>query len=547
MPATRWTRVLVVTAAATAVLAGACSDGDEEAESQPAGDATAIRSGGEMVYALEAESSGGFCLTDAQLAISGMMVVRSIYDPLTVPTAAGGYAPYLLESVEPNETATSFDLRLREGITFHDGTPLDSTVLKNNLDAWLGRYPNRTSLFLPLILANVDTVEIVDDMTVEVTTKIPWPAFPGYLNGGGRLGVMAQAQLDDPTDCDKNLIGTGPFVFDGWRVNEELSADRNPDYWATDDDGNRLPYLDRIVFVPVPDAQTRVNGLLSGEFDAIMTSGATATETLETEEGRGAVELTQTSTDAEVNSLMFNESKPPFDDRGAREAAIRALDRDTYRDVVALGLTESASGPFPPGAPGHLDDAGFPEYDLERAKELVADYEQRTGAPLEFSYLHTPDPDNTQAAQFNKQQFEAAGMDVNLQAREQATLISEALGTGWNMLTLRNFPGGTPDGNYAWWYSNSPVNFPRMTDPEIDSMLDSARSELDEDTAVGIYEDINRRLNDESHFLWLDWVRWTVATRPGISGVIGPTLPSGDEPTLGMSTGHPTLGLHHSE
>jgi peptide/nickel transport system substrate-binding protein len=504
-------------------------------------------SGGEVVYALEAESSGGYCIPEAQLAISGMIVARSIYDPLTVPAADGTYAPYLLESIDVNDDATSFTLTLRDGIRFHDGTDLDSTVLKNNLDAWLGRYPGRPSLLLPLILANVDTVEILDDLTVELTTKISWPALPALLDGSGRLGIMGQAQLDDPEHCDSELIGTGPYMLEDWVINDRLTATRNPDYWATDDEGNQLPYLDRIEFVPVPDSQTRVNGLLSGEYDMIITAEPTAIAALESEADNQTVDLVQTMVNAEVNTLMFNESKPPFDDPGAREAAMLALDRDTYEEVVRLGVLEKATGPFAPGVPGYLEDAGFPEHDPGRAKQLVADYEQRTGTPLEISYLHSANPASTQEAQFVQEQLEEAGMKVNLVGREQATLINEALGSDWNMMGLRNFPGPTPDGNYAWWHSASPVNFPKMNDPEIDSLLDAGRSELDQDAATEIYEDVNRALNERFHYLWLDWVRWTVATQPDLGGVVGPTLPSGQEPSPGMSTGHATAGLHYTQ
>ena len=199
------------------------------------------------------------------------------------------------------------------------------------------------------MLQQVDTVEIVDDLTVQITTKIPWVEFAPYLYGGSRLGIMAQAQLDDPDNCDKNLIGTGPFMLEEWLVNDRLTAVKNPDYWATDGEGNQLPYLDRITFTPVPDNQTRVNGLLSGEYDVIMTSNTEAAEQLNAEGEAGNVELTQTMVNAEVNTLMFNEGRAPFDDEGARRAVATALDRDAYNEVVNFGLEDIASGPFAPG------------------------------------------------------------------------------------------------------------------------------------------------------------------------------------------------------
>ncbi|MCB1271602.1 MAG: ABC transporter substrate-binding protein [Microthrixaceae bacterium] len=533
-----------------AVVLPACSSGDDSASTangvEPVGGAEVVR-GGDLTYALEAETSGGWCIPEAQLAISGMMVAWTVYDFLFVPSADDGFVPFLAESLERNDEATEFVLHLREGVTFHDGSPLDAEVVRNNIDAWRGEYPARKALLGPFVLANIDSVEVVDDMSVRITTKVPWPALPAYLYGGARNGVMAQAQLDDPDTCDRALIGTGPFEIDEWEVNDHLRVVRNDDYWRDAPDGEALPYLDSITFRPVPDAQARVNGLLSGEYDMMMTSAAPATETLDAEARSGNIALYQTSFNTEVGFIMFNESQPPFDSPTARRAVATALDRESYNEVVSLGLFEVASGPFAPGAPGYLEDAGFPAFDLDAARELVQQYERESGSPLEFTYVHGNDEDNTRSAQFLQEMLEAAGMTVNLRSTEQATQINTALGDDWQAMAFRNFPSGVPDGNYVWWYTGSPVNFGRIADSEVDRLLDEGRSELDEDVAEGIYEDLNRRLSDQVHFAWLDWTTWSVGMQPDTSGVLGPPLPDDQEPSPGLATGHATAGIHFTE
>lgn len=527
----------------------ACSGDESDDASGAGGDNTNGSSepvrGGDVVYALEAETSGGWCIPEAQLAISGMMVAWSIYDFLFVPSE-DGFEPFLAESVDSNDDDTEWTIGLREGVKFHDGTLLDATVVKNNIDSWRGAYPNRKSALGPYTLSNIDTVEVIDDLTVSITTKVPWPALPAYLYGGGRSGVMAQAQLDDPDTCDTKLIGTGPFMLDQWAINDHLSAKRNPDYWRTDEDGVQLPYLDSITFRPIPDAQTRVNGLLSGEYDLAMTSSAPATETLDEEADAGNINLVQSSINAEVGFMMLNEARPPFDDPVAREAVATALDRQEYSEVVSLGLLETASGPFPPDAPGYLEDTGFPEFDPERAEELVADYEGRTGQPFEFTYHHASDEDNLRAAQFIQEQLAKAGIEVNLKASEQAALINTALGGDWDAMAFRNFPAGVPDGNYVWWHSGSPVNFGRINDPEVDALLDEGRTELDEDASDEIYQNLNRRLAEQVHFVWLDWTLWSIGAQPDIEGIMGTTLPDGAEPSAGLATGHATSGIHRT-
>ena len=252
-------------ALAIVLVAAACGGGGSDKSSSSSGstgDSSAGKPvyGGKVTYGLEAENSNGWCLPEGQLAISGIMVARTIYDTLTVPNDKGEYKPFLASSVDHDPTYTQWTIKLRPGIKFHDGTALDSTVVKNNLDAYRGKYPGRSSLLFSIVLDNITDVTAPDPMTVTITTKTPWPALPSYLYSSGRLGIMAQAQLDDKDTCDTKLIGTGPFKLKEWKVNDHLTAVKNPDYWLKDSSGNKLPYLDEIEFRPIIEPSARAVG-----------------------------------------------------------------------------------------------------------------------------------------------------------------------------------------------------------------------------------------------------------------------------------------------
>ena len=149
-------RLCALIVLALALLVTACAS-VESGSTQVSGgddddaDAGPPQYGGRVVYGLEAETTNGWCLPEGQLAIAGIQVARSIYDTLTVPNGEGEFVPFLAEAVTSNPDFTEWTITLRPGITFHDGSPLTAEVVKNNLDAYRGQYPGRTSLLFQFV------------------------------------------------------------------------------------------------------------------------------------------------------------------------------------------------------------------------------------------------------------------------------------------------------------------------------------------------------------------------------------------------------------
>ncbi len=495
-----------------------------------------------MIYAVESETASGWCLPEAQLAISGIQVARAIYDTLVQPDASGEMAPMLAESVEPNDTFDSWTILLRQGVTFHDGTDLTAEVVKNNLDAYRGAYEGRSSLLFLFVLDNIDTVEATDDLTVTVTTKTPWPAFPSFLWSDGRLGIVGQAQLDDAEECDENLVGTGPFVKTEWKVNDHFSAEKNPDYWQEGEDGKPLPYLDEIEFRPQGEQTQRIEGVATGTYDAAHIENGDAISQGETIVDEGLANLITTSDFAEVAYLLLNESKAPFDNLDARLAVASALDREALNQTLNQGKTEVASGPFAPGSMGYVEDTPMPPFDLEAAKKHVAAYEQATGQKLSF-VAPSPGGGGDQSAQeLIQSQLAEAGIEMKLQTMEQSASIDRAIAGDFDMMLWRNHPGGDPDLQYIWWHSGSPVNFGRIDDPEVDRLLEEGRVTTDPDERAKIYQELNRRFADQAHGIWTTWSKWGVISAPTVHGVLDPKV-DGGEPFPGLATGQPVSGL----
>jgi peptide/nickel transport system substrate-binding protein len=368
------------------LVLGACGgddgggDGDGNAGgTQPNEEDLTPTPGGSITYGLEADTTGGWCLAEAQLAISGIQVARAIYDTLTAPDADGNIKPHLAESFESNADATEWTFKLRSGVKFHDGTDLTAQVVKDNIDAWRGALPERSPLLFTFVFPDIDTVEVVDPLTVKVTTKRPWPALPWFFWSSGRLGIMGEAQLKDPENCNTNMIGTGPFTKDSWITNERFVAKKNPNYWRSDANGVPLPYLDEIVFIPSPNSPERLTAVQAGDLTMAHMSGALQITELREDVDAGRLSSVESEQWAEVGYAMLNATKAPFNNRAARLAAAHAINRDQYNELRNNGILTNASGPFAPGAPGYLEDAGYPEYDPDKAREYVAQYEEESG------------------------------------------------------------------------------------------------------------------------------------------------------------------------
>lgn len=550
----RWHRQLAALLAFV-LFAAACSGGgdstggDGGASDPTVADEGTPKRGGEVTYALEAESDDGWCLAEAQLAISGIQVAKTIYDTLTAPNGDGEIEPYLAKSVEPNDDYTEWTITLREGITFHDGSPLDAQIVKDNLDAFRGQFPGRAPLLLLFVFQNVGDISVVDPLTVLVKTNTPWVAFPWYLWLSSRVGIMGRSQLEAPPEgCAKELNGTGPFKLESWTVGREFVAVRNESYWQDGADGEPLPYLDKITYTPIDEVAQRVNALEtagSGGVDLIHTSDTEQlVERLRPLKDSGDISLLESDRFGEVNYLMLNSSVEPFNNKNARIALAHALDREFLDKVRGGGIGTVASGPFAEDVIGYLEDAGYPEFSVEKAKAAAAAYKDDTGKELAFTYSYASGESGTLTAQEIQKQLQESGIKMTPQAEgNQSTLIDKAIGGEFQAVGWRNHPGADPDTQYVWWYNGggNPVNFGRINDPEIDRLLDEGRTTPDGREAI--YQELNKRFGSEVYNAWGTFTIWGIGAKPNVKGVLGPDLPEGGKPFPGLATGHFVHGM----
>jgi peptide/nickel transport system substrate-binding protein len=546
----RWHRALALLLG-LAMVAAACGDDDdtgggdgaqggdtEETTTTEAEDEGEPQPGGKLVYGLEADTATPWTPAKSVCAISCHMVMRSVYDPLTLFAEDGEVKPNLLESFEANEDNTVWTLTPREGITFHDGTPFDAAAVKANLDA------HKASFLTAKALLNVSTVELnADGTAVEVTMTAPWARFPVFLSG--QIGYMASptwlASTVDNAELEKSPVGTGPFKFVSYETGGSFVAEKNPDYWRADEG---LPYLDEIEYRVLPDGQARKNALLSGAVNIMHSSSGEVISQLREEDG---IELTENTAFGETSYVLMNVGNPesPLSDVGIRRALAHALDNEVLIERRGAGIGEVANGPFSPDQVGHLDDTGYPEYDPEKATELVEKYKQEKGVDsVTVSYTTTTDPANLETAELLKQFWEQVGFKVELAQIEQGQFIVTALTGDFEMFGWRNHGGVDPDSQRIWWHSETAdapgalaLNFGRIKDEVIDESLETIRATDDEAEVKEAAEAINKRFGEQVYNLWNSWTVWGIAKDPSVNGLDSFTLPGGENEIYGNGIG----------
>ena len=527
---TRRTRIVatgLTLASATALLVGIAPSASAASSPKP---------GGSVVYGLEAETAGGWCPPTARLAAPGLEVGTAIYDTLMVPNSKYKMVPYLAKSVTPNADYTEWKITLRDGIKFHDGTPLDSAALVQNFDAY------RKSTLVGAALKDIATTVATGPLEVTVTTTRPWPQFPWFLYFDGRILIEAPAQLSDP-NCASKLIGTGPFKLDHWTVNQELVATKNPDYWQKDAKGTQLPYLDKITFKPVPEAGQRVNGLQGGQLDIIHTADGQQVDALQQLTSTFNV-VKQQPGHSEVRYYLLNAAKPPLDDLNARKAVAMAVDRDQINQIRNNGAYRIASGPFDTSVMGYLKDPGYPKYNLKQARKLASAYKAAHGGQFSLVLEHTNDPAITAEAELVKEQLAKAGIDATLKQDDQTAFIIAAISGNFSVLFWRQHPGDDPDGQYVWWYTGSTLNFGKFNDPTLQGLIDQGRTETDQAKRKQIYQDVNKRFGSQVYNVWAYYTDWVVASKKNVQGLTGPPLPDGGGKPAVLLYGHqPLLGI----
>ncbi len=529
-------------------LAAACSSSSGSGSGSGSGSSSGPRNGvstatpkkgGHVVFGIEAEINS-FDPAAGRWDESGILYARTIYDPLMIIDAGGNVKPYLAQTVTPNSDFTSWVIKVRPGVKFHDGSVCDAAAIAGSMNHF-------KSGQLGLVTTQpIDTITATDAQTVTVALKTPWVPFDKYLAGGigGQIGYVVAPAYVRAVAANPNArvspVGTGPFKFQAWTPNDHFTAVRNPDYWRSG-----LPYLDSIEYRPIPNPTSRASSLQAGTLDLIHTDVAQTILQFQNDDSYGFIDdQTGVIGQPDMDFTMLNLSKAPFNDIRVRQAAAMAINPEQIKSIINKGLNPISNQPFISGTPYYDPSVGYPKYDPGHAKTLVQQVQRDTGKPVSFTYSSTTSPIAVQTAQLIQTNFAAAGMQVNLQQFQQDDLINNALAGQFEAVEWRQFAAVDPDLNYLFWSPttifgpplNIASNFARNTDPQLEPLLQKGRQSSDASTRATAYQDVAGRFAKQLPYLFYDRAVWAIVTQSKVQNWNNPTCPDGTK-AYGMIVG----------
>ena len=430
-------------------------------------------------------------------------ITRLMFSTLLVRQPDGSLEGHLAQEVEQVDP-TTYVLRLRTDVRFHDGSQLTSAdvaaTFESIRDPELGTVKR-------LFLKPVRSIETPDERTVIFRLREPSAPFPQILSG---IGIAPAGALSEfGVDFGRHLVGSGPFMFDSMVVDEYVLLRRNP-HWFGGDVG-----IESVRFKIVPDATVRVLEVLHGSTD--LTQNDLPPHVIERLAQEPGLQV-QTSESTLVKYLAFNVDRPVLSDVRVRQAVALGIDRAPIIEYKLRGFATPATSFLHPENWAFEPDSRRWDHDPEAAMRLLdeAGYpDPGDGDPrLTLVYRTSEDATAKAVATIFKRQLARIGVEVDLRTNEWGVFFGDIIQGDFDLYSLTGLGINDPD-----WYSYvvhsdsfppNGANRPRYHNERVDELLDLGRVTAAQADRVSIYRELQRILSEEIPLLPL-WYEHNVA------------------------------------
>lgn len=435
------------------------------------------KAGGSLIVATQAD---GTTLDPHRATDAGSMrLIENMYSTIMRYTPEyGEVEPDLADSVHVSEDGLVYSITLRPDLVFHSGRPVTAEDVKFSIERIIENQV-RANHF-----AMVQRIETPDPHTVKL--YLQQPSAPLLTNLAYPMNAIVDRQGVEEAggDLSATAAGSGPFELVEWRKDLHLKLKRHEAYHV-----ESRPYLDEVIFRPIPDETARSTALRNGEVHLVLDVAAKDVSLIEN--AAGVVVSSVPGTFWEYIGL--NTAKPPLDDVRVRQAIAHAIDRPSLAQLKFGQATVLPGGHIPPNHWAHA--TGFAPYaqrDVDRARQLLAD----AGHPDGFSAVMKVGSAfayQVQASQRVKQQLLDVGIDIEIQSLESG-LFFDALNNGDFEMTLVGWLGFVdPDEwTYNLFHTDGSYNQQAYSNPDLDALLERGRRTLGRAERQQIYVDAQR-------------------------------------------------------
>lgn len=463
--------------------------------------------GGQAVFGLEADWHPLDPLRAD--AVDDADVDGAIYGTLLDVSPEGEIEPGLAKGYTVSADGLTYDLALRSGMVFQDGTKFDAEAVKFNLDRELDP---KNDCWCRAFISAIASVETKGPDHVILHLSKPYAPLPYSLAGiFGGLVASPTAIKKYGKDYANHPVGAGPFRFASQQPGNYITVERWSGYWDKDH-----PYLDKVTFRSIPDSQARYSSLLSG---AIQSDENAAYRQVQEAKSNKSV-VVQAIPGLGTIFVMFDVKHPPFDKEDARRAVGYATNFAVLNKGLYHDLYTPVQSPFPPASWAHQRAVpGYPSYDLAKARAMV---KQMGG--LSFALQVQDSPDVVQLAEALQSEWRQAGMNVTIKQADQVAVINAAHDLTYQAEMYRWRGAVDPALDVSPFFScNASFNHVGLCNKDLDALMQKGIAEQDHAKRLAIYHQVDAMLAQIFPYDFLYVADWWRILSPHLHGV--PPMP----------------------
>jgi peptide/nickel transport system substrate-binding protein len=441
-----------------------------------------------------------------EMLFNGLVYIQPDYSP----------APDLAESWE-NPDDKTWIFHLKQGVKFHNGQELTAEDVKYTFETMLDEdfgAPLR-AFYTP-----IQEIDVIDDYTVQFTLDSVYGPFLSYMD----MGIVPRSVAEEMgEDFGNNPVGTGPFKFVSWQRGDTIELE------AFDDHFNGRPNVDKALLKIVPDNSARAVALESGDLDFIQSP-------LSPQDVFRLEDSDQFTVDripaAGYTYINLNTADPILSDIRVRKALAHLVPREEILNTIFQGIGALANGPIPPGMWAYDPDIQAPDYDPERAAELLDEagwaidpadgIRKKDGEPLALTVrTHSEDPDRRQIIEVLQAEFSQAGIQADTNVVEWPTYFNDIQNGNYQVGVIGWLNLTNPDrAMFRPFTIDGPANYGSYENAEVDRLIRQARETLDQDEAKELYQQAARIIVDEVPYIFLQYQEYIAIYENALEGFV---------------------------